>query len=343
MSSAPKVVHSHLKQGKAPLQLETINDSPSSDEIDAPTAGQRKRAARAQRKKERAARKRLEKDSADTRSIVSSNSDTSYLSRSLHCAMEIRMSTPTTPVVLAPLHHLQGKNTNLGKGAVAVTQRGASACMASPSPTQQGERAHVHDATLTRNDLLQFQHQLIETLSSQFQQQQQQLSSFEARLSALEMRTHDARAPPSVPLPAGISTTGSTQQTIGTPTPPPPARDRPWPEPRSSSVPPASSAAGETGPHKSLARPRATSAVVRGESTSPAVDSYKIVLQPFPKPYTLEEFKQLASTCLDLPSSARCSGARVLQRAHACTTGISMASRRAAINLSRPDCACGIA
>eukprot|EP00971_Amphidinium_carterae_P104944 2078094-Amphidinium_carterae.2 len=73
------------------------------------------------------------------------------------------------------------------------------------------ERASVADSTVTRNDLLLFQQQLLETIGAQLQagfaifpQIQQQMASFKSRIAALESKGMHASSLPAPQVPAGL-------------------------------------------------------------------------------------------------------------------------------------------
>eukprot|EP00971_Amphidinium_carterae_P000002 68-Amphidinium_carterae.2 len=175
MASPAKVVRSHLKHAKQTLQLEQLADSTSSEDLDGPTAGQKKRAVKAQKKKEKAARRRMEKGNADrtldrllqqsgqTPSALCdrrSPSDVQSDDGISHAPTDVvtdDLPAQPTPNILAPTSQASMELLSQHKHALG--------------PMQSDLRTSTSDAAVTRNDLMMFQHQI----QQQQQQQQQQL------------------------------------------------------------------------------------------------------------------------------------------------------------------------
>eukprot|EP00971_Amphidinium_carterae_P092205 1825767-Amphidinium_carterae.1 len=159
MSTPAKMVSHHLKHGR--MQLQAIADSLSSDEIEEPTQGQRKRTARAQRKKEKAARKRQEKDAADMR-----------LDRILKQQQCCNMRPIMQFAILAILEMSDDAISHAPTDVVADELPSAPVVFAPPPHeaahslvANHSDRTSIADATVTHNDLLLFQQQHSYSLS----------------------------------------------------------------------------------------------------------------------------------------------------------------------------------
>eukprot|EP00971_Amphidinium_carterae_P325804 6456256-Amphidinium_carterae.1 len=247
---ATKVVRSHIKQGKPPLQFETPPnqcDSISSGE-DGVRDSQRVR-SKAEKKRAKAEKKRQTKMDADTRLDV-------LLEKH---RMDTLPEVPHSPTLLAT-----SQEQDLPYPSEQPQVRGPQSAATVPPA------AAICDDRVTASQLTDMHRSILDAIAASVTPLSTQLAMLHSRVSELEHRYQNSAA--------------------SAPVPPPPEREQQWPLPatasrnsdttrtadagrRTSSVPPPPRAPSGT-PHRprSASPPRASTA-----------ENFKVVLQPFAK------------------------------------------------------------